>query len=78
MHGSAPQTGPRCSFLPESGDLGPCGESRGTSYSRGTVADEAVFDLLDVARRLHNSQLASTVDLLRLVEDEAVEERWGL
>lgn len=42
------------------------------------VADEAIFDLLDVARRLHNSRLASTVDLLRLVEDEAVEERWGL
>jgi DNA-binding transcriptional ArsR family regulator len=35
------------------------------------VADEAIFELLDAARRLHNSRLASTVDLLRLVEGEA-------
>ena len=35
------------------------------------VADEAIFELLDVARRIHNSRLASTVDLLRMVEDEA-------
>jgi DNA-binding transcriptional ArsR family regulator len=35
------------------------------------VADDAIFELLDVARRIHNSRLASTVDLLRLVEDEA-------
>ena len=34
------------------------------------VADEAIFELLDVARRLHNSRLSSTVDLLRLVEGE--------
>ncbi len=36
------------------------------------VADEAIFDLLDVARRIHNSRLASNVELLRLVEDEAL------
>jgi DNA-binding transcriptional ArsR family regulator len=35
-----------------------------------TVADDAIFELLDVARRLHNSRLSSTVDLLRLVEGE--------
>lgn len=37
------------------------------------VADDAIFELLDLARRIHNSRLASTVDLLRLVEDEAVD-----
>lgn len=35
------------------------------------IADDAIYELLDVARRIHNSRLASTVDLLRLVEDEA-------
>lgn len=47
-------------------------ERRGTTI-RYAVADEAIFELLDVARRIHNSWLASTVDLLRLVEDEAGE-----
>jgi DNA-binding transcriptional ArsR family regulator len=36
-----------------------------------SVADDAIFELLDVARRIHNSRLTSTVGLLRLVEDEA-------
>jgi DNA-binding transcriptional ArsR family regulator len=45
-------------------------ERRGTTILY-TIADEAIFELLDVARRLHNSRLSSTVDLLRLVEDEA-------
>jgi len=45
-------------------------ERRGTTIIYA-VADEAIFELLDVARRLHNSRLASTVDLLRLVEGEA-------
>ncbi len=35
------------------------------------VADDASFELPDVARRLHSSRLTSTVDLPRLVEDEA-------
>ena len=45
-------------------------ERRGTTIIYA-VADEAIFELLDVARRLHNARLASTVDLLRLVEGEA-------
>ena len=45
-------------------------ERRGTTVMY-RVADEGIFELLDVARRLSNSRLASTVDLLRLVEDEA-------
>jgi DNA-binding transcriptional ArsR family regulator len=45
-------------------------ERRGTTiiYS---VADEELFLLLDVARRIFNARLADTIDLLRLVEDEA-------
>ena len=51
-------------------------ERRGTTIIYA-VADEAIFELLDVARRLHNSRLASTVDLLRLVEGEADAPRAG-
>jgi ArsR family transcriptional regulator len=36
-----------------------------------TVADPELFDLLDVARRIFNAHLSDTIDLLRLVEDEA-------
>ena len=46
-------------------------ERRGTTiiYS---VADAELFDLLDVARRIFNAHLSDTIDMLRLVEDEAV------
>lgn len=47
-------------------------ERRGTTILYA-VGDAAILELLDVARRIHNSRLASTVDLLRLVEDEAVD-----
>src|SRR5512147_2421415 len=42
---------------------------RGTTtiYS---VADPALFELLDVARQIFNAHLSETVDLLRLVEVE--------
>jgi ArsR family transcriptional regulator len=36
------------------------------------VADNELFNLLDVARSLFNSHLAGTVDMLRLVEDETL------
>jgi len=44
-------------------------ERRGTTiiYS---VADAELFELLDVARRIFNSHLSDTIDMLRLVEDE--------
>ena len=42
---------------------------RGTTviYS---VRDTGLFELLDVARRIFNGDLADTIDLLRLVEAE--------
>src|SRR5450759_4313849 len=48
-----------------------------TTERRGTtviyeVADAELFELLDVARRLFNARLSDTIDLLRLVEDEAL------
>jgi DNA-binding transcriptional ArsR family regulator len=45
-------------------------ERRGTTvlYS---VRDPELFDLLDAARRIFNSHLADTIDLLRLVDSEA-------
>jgi ArsR family transcriptional regulator len=47
-----------------------------TTERRGTtiiyrVADPELFELLDVARRIFNAHLTDTIDLLRLVEDEA-------
>jgi ArsR family transcriptional regulator len=44
-------------------------ERRGTTviYS---VPDPALFELLDVARRLFNARLSETAGLLRLIEDE--------
>ena len=45
-------------------------ERRGTTIIYG-VADPELFELLDVARRIFNARLADTIDLLRLVEDEA-------
>jgi ArsR family transcriptional regulator len=46
-------------------------ERRGTTviYS---VPDPALFELLDVARRLFNARLSETAGLLRLIEDERV------
>ncbi len=46
-------------------------ERRGTTIIYG-VADAELFELLDVARRIFNAHLADAIDLLRLVEDEAV------
>ena len=46
-------------------------ERRGTTIIYA-VADEELFDLLDVARRIFNAHLADAVDLLRLVEHETV------
>jgi ArsR family transcriptional regulator len=36
------------------------------------VADPALFDLLDAARRIFNARLSDTIELLRLVDSEAV------
>ena len=46
-------------------------ERRGTTviYS---VPDAELFELLDVARRIFNAHLSGTIDMLRLVQDEAV------
>jgi len=46
-------------------------ERRGTTiiYS---VPDAELFEMLDVARRIFNAHLSDTIDLLRLVEDEAI------
>jgi DNA-binding transcriptional ArsR family regulator len=48
-----------------------------TTERRGTmviyeVADAELFELLDVARGIFNAHLSDTIDLLRLVEDEAL------
>jgi len=48
-----------------------------TTERRGTmviyeVADAELFELLDVARGIFNANLIDTIDLLRLVEDEAL------
>ncbi len=85
------RSGPRCvSELQEATGTGASSVSQQLSVLRGQgivaaerhgttiiyrVADDGIFELLDVARRLHNSRLASTVDLLRLVEDDAGEDR---
>jgi ArsR family transcriptional regulator len=46
-------------------------ERRGTTiiYS---VPDPELFELLDVARRIFNARLNDTIDMLRLVDEEAV------
>lgn len=36
-----------------------------------SVPDAELFELLDVARRIFNAHLSGTVDMLRLVQDEA-------
>lgn len=45
-------------------------ERQGTTiiYS---VTDAALFELLDVARRIFNGYLTGTIDMLRLVDEEA-------
>lgn len=53
------------------------GRSIVTTQRRGTtviysVRDPDLFDLLDVARRIFNSHLSETIDLLRLVDEEPV------
>ncbi len=45
-------------------------ERRGTTVIY-EVADTELFELLDVVRRLFNARLAETIDMLRLVDDEA-------
>jgi DNA-binding transcriptional ArsR family regulator len=37
-----------------------------------SVLDPELFELLDVARRIFNAHLSDTIDLLRLVDSEAV------
>jgi DNA-binding transcriptional ArsR family regulator len=46
-------------------------QRRGTTilYS---VSDPELFELLDAARRIFNAHLSGTIDMLRLVEDEAL------
>jgi DNA-binding transcriptional ArsR family regulator len=46
-------------------------ERRGTTIMY-RVADDELFDLLDVARRIFNAHLSEAIDMLRLVEDETV------
>jgi ArsR family transcriptional regulator len=46
-------------------------ERRGTTIIY-RVLDPDLFELLDVARRIFNAHLSDTIDLLRLVESEAV------
>jgi len=53
------------------------GRSILASERRGTtiiyrVPDPELFELLDVARRIFNAHLSDTIDLLRLVDTEAV------
>jgi DNA-binding transcriptional ArsR family regulator len=47
-------------------------ERHGTTVIYG-VPDAELFELLDVARRIFNASLSGSVDMLRLVQDEAVE-----
>lgn len=46
-------------------------ERRGTT-TMYRVAEPELFELLDVARRIFNAHLSDTIDLLRLVDGEAV------
>ena len=46
-------------------------ERHGTTVIYG-VPDAELFELLDVARRIFNAHLSGTIDMLRLVQDEAV------
>jgi DNA-binding transcriptional ArsR family regulator len=46
-------------------------ERRGTTIIY-RVPDPELFELLDVARRIFNAHLSGTIDMLRLVDEEAV------
>jgi DNA-binding transcriptional ArsR family regulator len=46
-------------------------ERRGTTIIY-RVADPQLFELLDIARRIFNGHLSDTIDMLRLVDIEAV------
>ena len=46
-------------------------ERRGTTIIY-RVADPQLFDLLDIARRIFSGHLSDTIDMLRLVDTEAV------
>ena len=46
-------------------------ERRGTTIIY-RVPDPELFELLDVARQIFNAHLSDTIDLLRLVDNEAV------
>jgi len=46
-------------------------EHRGTTVIY-TVRDSDIFELLDVARGIFNGHLADTIDLLRLIDGDAV------
>jgi DNA-binding transcriptional ArsR family regulator len=46
-------------------------ERRGTTIIY-RVSEPELFELLDVARRIFNAHLSDTIDLLRLVDSEAV------
>ena len=48
-------------------------ERRGTTVIY-RVADPELFDLLDAARQIFNAHLTGSIELLRLVEEEAVSE----
>lgn len=49
-------------------------ERRGTTIIY-RVADPALFELLDVARRIFNAHLSDTIGMLRLVDEEAAASR---
>lgn len=51
-------------------------ERRGTTIIY-RVQDPAIFELLDVARRIFNAHLTDTIGMLRLVGDEAAEAESG-
>jgi DNA-binding transcriptional ArsR family regulator len=51
-------------------------ERRGTTVIY-RVADPELFDLLDAARQIFNAHLTGSIELLRLVEEEAVIETRG-
>lgn len=58
------------------------GRSIVASERRGTtiiyrVPDTELFEMLDVARRIFNAHLSDAVDLLRLVDNEAIVTREG-
>ena len=51
-------------------------ERRGTTIIY-RAADPELYEMLDVARRIFNAHLSGTIDLLRLVDEEAAASREG-